>query len=231
MAANQNDHVLDNLCWYALTSHHAPFASGMALAKRYPPEMWDQSALADHSDAAFRDLHRITPVGEITVLFEANPPQAMPDWSIHNILKVDQLICQQRVPEPEHVVEITDLTASDLPEILRLIDLTLPGTFFPRTIEMGRHIGIRKEGQLIAMAGERVHALGYCEISAVCTHPDWRGRGYARLLCSLLVNGIWDRGEVPFLHVFPDNMLAYRLYEGLHFTKRSDMTPIFMSHL
>ena len=111
---------------------------------------------------------------------------------------------------------------------MALIDFAhLP--FSPRAIEAGRYIGIRQQGQLVAMAGERTHLTGYCEISTVCTHPDWQGRGYARLLTTVIANGIWERGETPYLNILPDNVPAYRLYDSMHFRKRMSMDGYVMS--
>lgn len=226
MITSHNDHVLDNPIWHTINSYHGQFATGTALAKRYLPTVGFASALLDHSDAALHDLGQITPVGEKALLFEAHLPQHMPGWTQHQSFSVDQLVCAQPVPPLEQSTEIIDLTPADVPDILHLIELTQPGPFFSRTIEVGRYIGIRQQGQLVAMAGERLHLPGYCELSAVCTHPEWQGRGYARLLSTVIVNGIWERGETPFLHVVADNTNAYRLYESLHFRQRCEMTGV-----
>src|SRR5262249_41096737 len=137
-------------------------------------------------------------------------------------LIIEQMVSRQPVPVPQSAIEILELATADVPEMLALVELTHPGPFFSRTIEFGHYIGIRQNGQLVAMAGQRLHITGYREISAVCTHPDWQGKGYARLLCSILVNDIWTHGEVPFLHVLPGNDVARRLYESMGFSKRCD---------
>ncbi|MFN8376464.1 MAG: GNAT family N-acetyltransferase [Anaerolineae bacterium] len=223
-------YVLDNFCWHALNSDHAHLAGGgVGLAKRYRADVSGASALAEHSEAAYHDLTQIVDVGETTALFEANPPQQMPGWTMRSSFVVDQLICQRPVPEAQSTVNIIDLNATDVPEIMPLIALTRPGPFFARTIETGRYIGIRQGGALVAMAGQRHRFNGYCEISSVCTHPDWQGKGYARVLTSSLVNMIWEEQRVPFLHVFSNNTSAYRLYESLNFSKRCEMTAQIIS--
>ena len=118
----------------------------------------------------------------------------------------------------KHTLE--DLDISQVDEMLALVELTKPGPFFRRTPELGSYLGIREKGQLVAMAGERLRPLGHTEISAVCTHPEYRGRGYASSLVSTLIQKITKRGEIPFLHVRTENVGAIRVYEKLGFKTR-----------
>ena len=119
--------------------------------------------------------------------------------------------------EPEAV----RLTAADVPEMTALVERTKPGPFLPRTIELGTYLGIRDgDGALIAMAGERMHPVGWTEISAVCTAPEARGRGLASRLIRAVAHGIRTRGEIPFLHTSDDNP-ARRLYDAMGFTLTS----------
>src|SRR5262249_24775061 len=119
----------------------------------------------------------------------------------------------------QHVIP---LGLVDVPDMLALIEITKPGPFRSRTRELGQYFGIRVDGRLVAMAGEPPRPRGYTEISAVCTHPDHRGRGYARDLIETLVRNIVDRGDVPFLHVEQHNRAA-SLYETLGFSTRQTM--------
>jgi predicted GNAT family acetyltransferase len=107
-----------------------------------------------------------------------------------------------------------------VPEILELIACTEPGPFLPRTIELGTYLGIRRDGILVAMAGERQHPPGWTEISAVCTHGAYRGRGLATRLVRAVAAGIRERGETPFLHAIATTTNAIRLYESIGFTLR-----------
>jgi predicted GNAT family acetyltransferase len=128
-----------------------------------------------------------------------------------------------RVPPPvEHT--IVDLNVSHVQEMLALTELTKPGPFGRRTPELGSYLGVREAGQLVAMAGERLRLPEYTEISAVCTHPDYRGRGYAGSLVSALMQRITGRDETPFLHVRTENVGARRLYERLGFDTRTMMS-------
>jgi predicted GNAT family acetyltransferase len=142
---------------------------------------------------------------------------------------VIQMLSQQPPAEVETGESVLDLSAEDVPDMLELVRLTEPGPFLPRTIEMGHYIGIRKEGRLVAMAGERLYPSGYREISAVCTHPDHQRKGYAQLLVSRLARENWQHGVVPFLHVSPGNTTAQRLYERLHFHARREFPLLVIS--
>jgi len=102
--------------------------------------------------------------------------------------------------------------------MMALVKLTEPGPFAARTVELGTYIGIRSGGQLIAMAGERMRFPGFTEVSAVCTHPDHRGRGHGSALVRTLLRAIRHRGETPFLHIFSDNVRARALYQALGFS-------------
>jgi len=123
-----------------------------------------------------------------------------------------------------HDPEAVTLASADVPEMLELVRLTDPGPFFQRTIELGRYVGLRRDGALAAMAGERLRFDGWTEISAVCTAPSYRGHGLASRLVSTLVADIHDRSEGAFLHVLKSNTNAIRLYEGLGFRTRRGRT-------
>ena len=110
--------------------------------------------------------------------------------------------------------------------MLELVEKTHPGPFMPRTIELGCYFAIWQEGELAAMAGERFHVPGYHEISAVCTHPDFQKRGYARQLILQLIHKIQSEGDIPFLHVVPENKGVIALYEALGFKQRMEI-PLY----
>ena len=231
MSSTQAGHVLDNPIWYALNSHHAHIAIGTEWVKRYPSDVSVACALANHSDAAFKNLEEFIAPDDTILLIEANPPDDLAGWTIERTARLDQLVCEAPLPQPKTDLDVVELNPADVPDMFALIaSAPHPAPFFPRTVEIGRYVGIRQQGQLVAMGGERYHLTGYCELSGIYTHPDWQGRGYARLLTTILTNGIWDRGETPFLHVYPDNASAYHLYETMHYHKRCNMVGHYMSH-
>jgi predicted GNAT family acetyltransferase len=140
-----------------------------------------------------------------------------------------QMVCDDL--KPAHPVDAIDLTSDHVPDMLDLVALTQPGPFLPRTIEMGQYLGLYQEGQLVAMAGERMHMTGFCEISAVCTHPQHRGRGYGGGLTTMVAEKIFERGEIPFLHLKPTNEVAMRLYQKLGFRLRKKLKTALLKRV
>ena len=130
-----------------------------------------------------------------------------------------QLVYTSEPPDVDDP-RLVPLGNEDAPDMLALAQLTEPGPFATRTHELGQFWGVKQDGQLIAMAGERMRQPGYSEISAICTHPDHRGLGLGKSLCLKVTRSILDRGETPYLHAFADNATAIRLYEGLGFRGR-----------
>lgn len=119
--------------------------------------------------------------------------------------------------------DIRDLIGNDAEAARALVDLTKPGPFGSRTLELGRYVGAFKDGALIAMAGERLRLPGHVEISAVCTHPGHRGYGLARTLITVLAQDAFGRGLAPFLHVFAENTGAIEAYRKMGFATRKVM--------
>jgi len=191
------------------------------LSARYPPEYHAIAATQDGSEEAFRDLATIVEKGEIIGLIAKRPKPGNPDWKILQESLVIQMIGGKRLPETD--IYYVELTAADIPEVLELVSITKPGPFSQRTVELGRYIGIREDGKLVAMAGERFKVDGYTEISAVCTLPEYREKGYATALSGVLVNAILDQGDIPYLHVSVKNTPAIRLYEKLGFKRRREI--------
>jgi predicted GNAT family acetyltransferase len=219
----QEPSILNNPGWHALNTHHGQFATGTGLAKRYSPEVAPYAAVVDHGKAAIDDLARIVANDRAIRLMERRVPPEIPGWTLSQLYPLDQMVCSQPAAESRSDVPFLVLSEADVSDMLRLVELSRPGPFFPRTIELGHYIGIRHEGELVAMAGERFHLTGYREISAICTAPEHQGKGYARLLTGHLISEILRRGSIPFLHVRADNTPAVRLYESLHFRKRAEL--------
>ncbi|MFF0013854.1 GNAT family N-acetyltransferase [Streptomyces sp. NPDC005374] len=211
-------HVLDNPAFASLTGPHAHFAEKRGRILRYPVDVSPWLALPNAPDAD--DWAAVAalagPGAEVPL---AGYMGRVPDgWEITFHIEGVQLVDDglATAPDPEAV----RLGPADVPEILDLIARTQPGPFLPRTIEMGTYLGIRREGALVAMAGERLHPPGWTEISAVCTDPAVRGQGLATRLVRAVAHGIRERGETPFLHTGAKNTNAIRLYESLGFRLR-----------
>ncbi|WP_018570852.1 GNAT family N-acetyltransferase [Streptomyces sp. PsTaAH-124] len=211
-------HVLDNPALAALTGPHAHLAERRGRVLRYPVDVSPWLALPDEpDDADWADLAALAGPGAEVPLpgFRGEVPA---DWEITFQVEGVQLVDDglAAAPDPEAV----RLGPADVPEMLGLIARTEPGPFLPRTIELGTYLGIRRDGALVAMAGERLRPPGYTEISAVCTDPAHRGQGLASRLVLAVAHGIRERGDIPFLHTGAQNTGAIRLYESLGFRLR-----------
>jgi ribosomal protein S18 acetylase RimI-like enzyme len=215
--ASRSYHVLDNAVWESLIGHHARFAERHGRAIRYRPDVAPFTAFEDPRDERAWDdaAELVGPRGTVVLPGVSSAPDG---WETVFAGEGVQLIDTRLRAEPD--AEAVLLGPGDVPQILELIARTEPGPFLPRTVELGAYLGIRRDGALIAMAGERQHPPGWTEISAVCTDPAFRGQGLATRLVRAVAAGIRERGETPFLHAIATNANAIRLYESIGFTLR-----------
>ncbi|WP_336113412.1 GNAT family N-acetyltransferase [Streptomyces sp. PTD9-10] len=211
-------HVLDNPALASLTGPHAHFAERRGRVLRYPPDVSPWLALPSEPAADdWADLAALAGPGAEVPL--AGYCGDVPDgWEVTFHVEGVQLVDEGMAAAPD--AEAVRLGPADVPEMLELVARAKPGPFLPRTVEMGTYLGIRREGNLIAMAGERLHPPGWTEISAVCTDPAFRGEGLATRLLRAVAHGVRERGETPFLHASARNTNAIRLYESLGFRLR-----------
>lgn len=212
-------HVLDNPVWHALTGPQENVAEGTPNASRYEPDVSVFAAVSDDPPSSTWDeLRELVGAGGVAVLF-AEPADLPSSWE-----RLFRIPCLQMVGsdvERGTCPDAVTLGVEDVDEMLALVERTRPGPFARRTIELGEYVGVRDEGgALVAMAGMRMHAPGWIEISAVCTDARARGRGLASSLVRDLVGRIRDRGESPMLHVAEDNVGAIPIYESLGFETR-----------
>ena len=226
-STHQDAAVLDNPVWHALIGPHASFAIGDDLVRRYPadvapfvavrtwedPRVWD--ALADlvgsGADIGLAGTDELPPAG----------------WEILGRGDGVQLV-QTDALQPRPFAEAVELGSDDVPEMLALVGRNEPGPFRPRTFELGRYIGIRRDGCLVAMAGERLHPEGWTEISAVATDVEYRGQGLASRLVLDVAFHIQERGDRALLHAAATNVGAIAVYERLGFVLRRHTTFSFV---
>jgi ribosomal protein S18 acetylase RimI-like enzyme len=216
-------HALDNVIWQALTTRQARFAESFDQARRFVQEVTSLTAFAQPSPEGFASVAGLVGAGGTAALFLDNPYEPRPGWDLIGGAPLRQMVCENGLSPHDRsnpTPEIVRLGPPDSPEMLELTALTKPGPFGRRTHELGTYLGIRQEGKLVAMAGERLKVPGYTEVSAVCTHPTHTGKGYARVLMAEIMRSIRERGETPFLHVRQDNTRAVELYERLGFRTR-----------
>jgi predicted GNAT family acetyltransferase len=214
-------HDLDRPVWASLTSFHAPIALGDARARRYPDDVnLFASARDDDDPDALAALSALLEPGQPAYVLQVPAIRVPPRCTEVRPGRGVQMLAVRPLEDDSdgHVQALGD---ADAGEMLALAQLTRPGPFLPRTHTMGAFIGIRIDGRLAAMAGERMRFRGHTEISGVCVHPDFRGRGLARRLSSIVGARIQARGDLPFLHAWADNRAAIALYESLGFALRS----------
>lgn len=219
--------ALNNPIWSALVSAQSHFAMGGPVAKRYPTEVAPFIATSEPSAAAARALAELVEPGEIVNIVSVTP-KLDTGWELLATGNIVQMVWRPDAPVPsENMNGITLLTDADAHDMLALTALVFPGYFRQRTPEMGEYFGIREGGRFAAMAGERMKLPGLEEVSAVCTHPDFLGRGYAARLINLVVAKQLKRGITPFLHVNETNTRARALYERLGFADRT-LLPLWL---
>jgi predicted GNAT family acetyltransferase len=218
---------LDHPIWTALTTRHAALAEGGALARRYPPDIGLFAAMADTSPESFVALGALMRPSDHVVLFTPDPVAAPEKFKVLLAKTCEQMIGMP-AESPAGSADIVTLGADDVPAMMELTKLTNPGPFAPRAHELGMFLGIKIDGRLVAMAGERMKPGDYTEMTAICVHPDHRGRGYAQILLGDIARRISARGEIPFLHVFSDNAGAIALYrrQGMEIRRRLHVTVL-----
>jgi len=220
MTSTPIDHPLANVMWTALTTSQADWSRGNALARRFRPEFARFAGMPAVTAANLRALAADMACDEIVALSDADDFDPGPLFDVSDRKNLVQMIGpatgEARAPQ-----RFRPLGPADVPRMTALVQLTEPGPWYERTPELGRFVGFEAEGQLVAMVGERMRVPGHTEISAVCCHPDWRGRGLPADLMRLISQGIVARGETPFLHVLAENASAIALYGKLGFRRRT----------
>lgn len=214
-------HPLDRPIWASLTGAHTHLSEGSTLARRYLSDVNRFAATPDESPEALAALAALLAPGDSVFLLQVPPIEVPPGLRAVKQAMGVQMEATRDLRGEDMGEGIAALGDADAPDMLALATLTEPGPFLARTHVMGDFIGVRRDGRLMAMAGERFRVPGFAEVSGVCTHPDARGLGLARRLSAAVAARIQARGQRPFLHAWETNTTAIRLYETLGFRLRT----------
>jgi len=222
MAAALDTSLLDNIVWHTLSGAQSRFSAGNARARRYAAGL---PALAAFPDRHQPDLDALAPFCEaadrIFTTFWTGPVPS--GWRVEVETSAEQYVWDREMPPADPAPEAVRLDARHAERMVELATLTRPGPTGPRQFELGEYYGLFDGERLLAIAGERMHAGNFREVSLVCTHPDFQGRGLARRLTEKVVRLQMGRGQVPFLHVMAANSAARALYERMGFRRHQNV--------
>jgi ribosomal protein S18 acetylase RimI-like enzyme len=223
--------LLNNPVYHALLTGDAPLSAGTGSVRFFNPEVSPFAGFSEDDDNGFDDLHQQLPAGR-NILF-ATRKQIEPPKGWQQIVAIQGL--QFVFPDNVHIdapaLQPVPLGPQHIEEMIELTALTKPGPFGKRTIEFGHYHGFIENGRLAAMTGQRLHVANYTEISAVCTHPQHLGKGFAGALLLHQIDLIRQQGQTPFLHVRADNDRAIALYKRLGFEVNGPMNFYFLKRL
>jgi predicted GNAT family acetyltransferase len=217
------EQLLNNPAYNALISGNHHLALGNEDVKYFDKDISPFVGLKENSEENFKILYELV-TDTNPRLFVATVELDIPaPWKISHCIKGFQMVCNAYAGQTDFEAKMIPLTEEHVPQMLALTKLTNPGPFGQRTIDFGHYMGIFEGSQLAAMAGQRLYPAPYAEVSAVCTHPDHNGKGYARQLLKYQINRIKAAQNIPFLHVKYDNERAIKLYESLGFLSRKEV--------
>ncbi len=216
--------ILERVVWSALTSRQAEFSLGNASARRFHPDVSPFAATRDNSPEALSELARLIGHGDDRAYLMQAAEISLPDTLEAEKTALGVMMVQKTaIREAQAPATPVQLTAQSIPEMVALAELTKPGPFTVRTPELGLFWGVYVEERLAAMAGTRLNLDGYREVSGICTHPDFRGRGLAKTLTLHVATYIRAQGDIPILHSYADNHAAIGLYRRLGFDIASEV--------
>lgn len=216
-------HPLDNPIWSALNSGSASFAYGKGTALFIDRRIGFFAGLPFYDKEHLAQLHAEMDSGMRVIVFTPGFLDLDTKWKVRNDNALLQMVFEK--PSINLLLDsnIRALGAADVPDMLALTQLAKPGPFLEKTIDFGGYFGYFVEGRLVSMAGTRLAAGLYTEVSAVCTHPEFVGRGLAKLVLPQVVNYIQQHRQIPYLQLYPDNLPAHRLYQRLGFVERANL--------
>lgn len=223
MATQAEIDALDRPVWSSLTTSHTELAQGDPRALRYRSEVNVFLSPADHGTEALAAAAELIAPGDRVYVVQAEPVPDLPGVTAVMGRPVVQMVFDGTAPKAD-ADEIVPLDDSDAEQMLTLATLQQPGPFRRATHRMGQFVGVKRDGRLAAMAGERFRFPGFRELSGVCTHPDFAGQGLGSRLSAYVTAAILRRGETPFLHSWSDNHGAIALYERLGYRIRRELS-------
>jgi len=216
-----SDAVLDNPVWHALMSAQRGMAQVHGLAARFRADISPLAGLREPTRQALEDLRALAAPGEQLWLLSDGPLDLPPCWREVRARHIDQMVNTGALSRTRAQSGFAELGEADVADMAALVELTKPGPFEAHTRDMGAYLGVRDaDGKLVAMSGQRMNLSHYREISAVCSHPDARGRGLTAPLMEELMARIVAEGKTPFLHVKTENGGAKAVYRKLGFAVR-----------
>ncbi|MBX9785404.1 MAG: GNAT family N-acetyltransferase [Chitinophagaceae bacterium] len=225
------NHPLHNPVYNALLSGDKHLRLGNEQVIFFDEQVSPFAGFAEENVNGFSDLYDLLPAGR-KILYAIPSSIASPKgWEIQHEIKGLQFIYEGNKEFNADFSDVQPLTAAHAEEMIQLVKLTKPGPFGKRTIEFGSYFGIFENQKLVAMTGQRLHVNNYTEISAVCTHPGYLGKGYASVLLQHQLQIILQEGKQPFLHVRDDNERAIAIYQRLGFTVSRPMVFYFMKRV
>lgn len=216
-------HFLDNMIWHAISTGNRDISLLDGNVGCYRSDVAPFAAVKEPGPRSFDQLHSILEPGrKVAISYLDTVSLDETKWETLHHMDCCQMIYEYPVNSfiTKNSSLVVPLGEKHIPEMLELTALTKPGPFLQNTILFGNYFGIFENGRLAAMTGQRMHPVPYLEVSAVCTHPDFRGRGYAKALMLHVMRIILDNGFIPFLHVLANNSTAISLYESIGFRTR-----------
>jgi len=220
-------HLLDNMIWNAITTGNSNIALVDEVVGCYQDDIAPFAAMQQLNEENLEKLYAFLPAGRrVAVCNMDTTLLADNKWELAQQLPCCQMVYEEPVSSFDTAASklIVPLTEEHIPQMLELTALTKPGPFFSKTILFGNYFGIFVDGQLAAMTGQRMHPVPYMEVSAVCTHPDFRGQSYAKTLMLHVMKIIISNSFTPFLHVLTTNTTAIGLYEAIGFRTRKEIS-------
>jgi len=216
-------HPLDNPIWIALNSGSASFAYSNGVVRFIDRRIGFFAGIPLYDTEHLNQLYEAMDSGMRVIVFPPGDLDLDAKWKVRNDNALLQMVFEKPSINLSQDASIRALAAADVPEMLALTQLAKPGPFLENTIDFGGYFGFFVDGRLVSMAGTRLAAGPYTEVSAVCTHPDFVGQGLAQRVLPHVLNYIQQQGQIPYLQLYPDNLPAYRLYQRLGFVERANL--------